>query len=64
VEGFESQTTSTSFNGWTLANIIFGGVFGLIIDIASGASEWISPDFYHFGPAVPEAPPVAEDGGK
>lgn len=38
-EGHEKavQSIGTSFNGWVFGNLLFGGIIGLIIDVADGA---------------------------
>jgi hypothetical protein len=45
--GYEPQTVmlGTKFNGWFIANLVFGGIIGMIIDLATGAYVWVDPEF-------------------
>lgn len=45
-EGYESVevTLKKGVNGWVFGNIIFGGIIGLVIDIASGSASKFTPD--------------------
>lgn len=49
-EGYESQTQviGTSFDGWFLGNIFFGGLIGMIIDAADGAMMKLDRDNVNF----------------
>ena len=40
-DGYKTTTTEfdEKFEGWTLGNIIFGGVIGVVVDAASGAAQ-------------------------
>ena len=44
--GYETKTVvlGSKFNGWFLANLIFGGIIGMIVDIATGAIVWVDPE--------------------
>ena len=45
-ENHESITRGTgrSFNWWFMGNLLFGGIIGMIIDLANGAAYKINPD--------------------
>ncbi len=45
-EGFEPYGVALSrgMNGWVFGNILFGGLIGLVVDVANGAIYSISPD--------------------
>lgn len=49
-EGYETQTQTigTSLNGWFFGNILFGGLIGMIIDIADGAMMNLDRDNVNF----------------
>ncbi|MFH0888176.1 MAG: hypothetical protein V1871_03095 [Planctomycetota bacterium] len=49
-EGYESQTQviGTSFNGWFIGNLLFGGLIGMIIDAADGAMMNLDKDNVNF----------------
>lgn len=44
-EGYEPVvvTLKKGVNGWVFGNIIFGGIIGLVIDIASGSASKFTP---------------------
>jgi hypothetical protein len=46
LEGHEDSVgvTRSSFNGW----VLLGGLVTFVIDVASGAYQWISPNEYRF----------------
>jgi PEGA domain-containing protein len=46
-DGYESATAilGTKFNGWFLANLLFGGLIGMAIDLATGAYVWVDPEY-------------------
>lgn len=37
------RLVESRFNGWVLGNLLFGGIIGLVVDIASGATSTPSP---------------------
>jgi len=45
-EGYEPYDVALSrgMNGWVFGNILFGGLIGLVVDVADGAIYTISPD--------------------
>lgn len=59
MDGHESQTVSVDkkLNGWVFGNLVFGGIFGLVIDIVSGSVNDLKPDKAHvdFAPQAPIA---------
>ena len=34
----------TSFNAWILGNLVFGGIIGVVIDLATGSYLWFDQD--------------------
>ncbi|MFQ5958647.1 MAG: hypothetical protein ACE5LF_04690 [Alphaproteobacteria bacterium] len=40
-DGYKKTTTEfdEKFEGWTLGNVIFGGIVGVVVDAASGAAQ-------------------------
>ena len=63
--GEESQATHKGFNAWSLGNILFGGLIGMIIDFATGAIYSVSPNEMNFNltakqKAAPPAVPAQE----
>jgi hypothetical protein len=45
-EGYEAVeiTLKKGVNGWVFGNIVFGGIIGLVIDIANGSASKFTPD--------------------
>ena len=46
LEGYHDEEIKIKrgFNGWTLGNILLGGVIGIIVDVATGAVYTLKPD--------------------
>lgn len=61
--GYEpvSVLIDTEFNGWTLLNIICGGIIGLAVDAVTGAFWWL--DTEHVAVRLVAAPPAPPPGG-
>jgi hypothetical protein len=50
LDGYESVpgATRSTFNGWVVLNVVALNFVGILIDIGTGAHQWISPTNYHF----------------
>jgi hypothetical protein len=63
MDGCEPQTVvvEKKLNGWVFGNLLFGGIFGIVIDIVSGSVNDLKPDTAHvnFPPRVAGATPTA-----
>ncbi len=49
---------SKGLNGWLFGNLFFGGILGIVVDLASGAAYDLSPEEVHVV-LTPAAPPPA-----
>jgi hypothetical protein len=44
--GYETArlAVNSQFNPWVIGNVVFGGVIGIVVDLATGATSKLSPD--------------------
>lgn len=67
LDGHHAQevTLKRSLNGWLFGNLVFGGIIGIIIDLASGNSKYLPPRTVHVPlVATDQAPRGAFDASK
>jgi hypothetical protein len=48
---------NSRFNPWVIGNVVFGGLIGVVVDLATGATYHLSPDELTV-PLRPMAPPA------
>lgn len=44
--GYETTrlAVNSEFNPWVIGNVVFGGIIGIVVDLATGATSTLSPD--------------------
>ena len=64
--GFETSRLGIEpqFNPWVIGNVVFGGVVGIVVDFATGATATLKPDELNVtlrpnNPVIPANPPVS-----
>jgi len=62
--GYETTrlAVNSEFNPWVIGNVVFGGIIGIVVDLATGATSTLSPDELTVK-LRPLAPAPASPGG-